>query len=86
MHITKQAMAGTLESSDCLVVVSPAGALEVELDSVAKKRFGAHLDTLIHETLAALAVESGRITITDRGALDYCLKARITSAVQRSMI
>ena len=85
MHILKQVTAGTLESSDCLVLVSPCDHREVVLESVAKKRFGAHLNALINETLDALGVQTGRIEINDRGALDYCIRARISSAVQRSL-
>ena len=84
MIISKQATAGTLESSDCLVIVSPCDHKEVLLNSVSQKRFGAHLEKLIDETLQSLNIQSGHIEINDRGALDYCLKARIISAIQRS--
>jgi len=83
MKIVKKTTAGTLESSDCLVTVSPANELIIKLDSVSKRRFKNHLNTLIHDTLTALQIDSGHIEIIDRGALDYCLRARIITAIKR---
>lgn len=85
MRITKNGIAGTLESSDCMVAVFPHESRVIYLESAAKKRFEQHLNTLINQTLDELGVESGRIEIKDRGALDYCLRARIISAVERSV-
>ena len=85
MKITKNGMAGSLESSDCLVVLSPFESRNVVLNSVAEKRFGTHLHSLINEILDEFEVESGTIEITDRGALDYCIRARIACAIQRSL-
>ena len=83
MKIKISAMAGTLESSDCLVSVKPGEALEITLESIAQKRYGQHIESLVRDTLAELGVESGVFHINDRGALDYCLQARVASAVKR---
>ena len=83
MDIVKTASAGTLESSDCLVTVSPGDTMEVHLESVILKRYGQHLSALAQETLSALHVTSGTIEIRDCGALDYCIRARLTAAVKR---
>ncbi len=85
MKIVKKSTAGTLESSDCLVTVTPANELIIQLESVSKKRFGQQLNALIEDTLAAFEIDSGYIEIIDRGALDYCLRARIITAIKRSI-
>ena len=71
-------------SSDCMVMVSPQPELEIVLNSPSGKRYGSHLNALIQNTLSGLGVLSGKIEINDRGALDYCLEARIIAAIRRS--
>jgi citrate lyase subunit gamma (acyl carrier protein) len=83
MNIMQKAMVGSLESCDCLIVVSPGDRLDIQIDSTVGKRFGAHIRTLVDETLRELRVASGQFTVTDRGALDYCIKARLITAARR---
>lgn len=83
MKIIQKAKAGSLESCDCLVVVSPGEQLGIRIDSTVGKRFGSHIHNLVSETLQELRVDSGIFSITDRGALDFCIKARLITAVRR---
>lgn len=83
MKIMQKAKAGSLESCDCLVVVSPGDQLGIRIDSTVGKRFGTHIHSLVTETLRELHVDAGTFSITDRGALDFCIKARLITAVQR---
>lgn len=83
MKISKEAIAGTLESSDLLVKVSPSEELEVVINSEVIKQFGAQIKKVVHETLSALGVTSGLIIIDDKGALDCAIRARVQSAVLR---
>ena len=41
MQITKDAIAGTLESSDAQIRIAPHSSLEIELNSSVGKQFGA---------------------------------------------
>ena len=85
MEIEKAAAAGTLESSDCMVTVEPAGeALELELSSTVMRQYGAQIRKVVLETLERLEVGGGRITVVDKGALDCTIKARVECAVYRS--
>ena len=91
MQIEKNAVAGTLESSDALVTVEPAQqGIELEISSSVMNQYGlANLPpVLIHqtvlETLDRLDVKSGKVTVVDKGALDCTLKARVECAVFRS--
>lgn len=83
MGIQRNATAGSLESCDCLVIASPAKTLEIRLESTVEQRFGAHIRGLVEETLRQAGVGSGRIAVTDRGALDYCIRARVITAARR---
>lgn len=86
MEITRPAMAGTLESSDCQVTVEEGeGRIDLTLDSAVINQFGNQIRRVTMETLERLGVDSVKITIVDKGALDCTLKARIEGAVYRSL-
>lgn len=82
----KTAFAGTLESSDILIQISPAEkpGIEIELESTVAYQFGDQIKSVITETAKGLGIESARITATDKGALDCTVKARTTAAVVRA--
>ena len=85
MEIKKAAVAGTLESSDCMVTVEPGqGKVDLDLDSAVMRQYGRHIRKVIHETLDRLDVKDVRITVVDKGALDCTIKARVECAVYRS--
>ncbi len=84
MRIVNDAIAGTLESSDVMVRVSPHDELEVIVASTVEAQYGDAIRSLIGETLSELGVAAGRITVDDKGALDCTLKARLMAAVARA--
>ena len=85
MKIDKAAIAGTLESSDCMVTVEPGnGSVELELESVVMNQFGELIQKVVRETLERLDVKDVFISIVDKGALDCTIKARVECAVYRS--
>ena len=85
MEIKKPAVAGTLESSDCMVTVEPGqGEIELDLDSVVIRQYGKQIRKVIHETLDRLDVKNAKVTVVDKGALDCTIKARVECAVYRS--
>lgn len=85
MELKKPAMAGTLESSDCMVTVEPGGGgVDLDLDSAVIRQFGPQIRKVILETLERLDVTDARITVVDKGALDCTIKARVEAAVYRS--
>lgn len=86
MDIIKPAIAGTLESSDAQVTVEPGdGAIELSLESSVMNQYGRQIRATVLETLARLGVDSARVTVVDKGALDCTIKARVECAVFRSV-
>lgn len=85
MRIITEAIAGTLESGDLLVKVSPSRdkTLEIHVASEVIKQFGARIRCVVDDTLRKLAVTDGLIVIEDKGALDYAIQARVQVAVLR---
>ena len=85
MEIRKAAVAGTLESSDCMVTVEPgSGAVELELESAVIRQYGKQIRKVILETLDRLEVTDAKVIVVDKGALDCTIKARVECAVYRS--
>jgi citrate lyase subunit gamma (acyl carrier protein) len=84
MKIVKEALAGTLESSDLMVKVAPLdGSLEVVINSEVMRQFGVQIRKVVDETLAKLGITDGVIVIEDKGALDCAIRARVQTAVLR---
>lgn len=85
MKITRPAVAGTLESSDCQVTVEPGeGKIQFDLESAVIDQYGRQIRKVVMETLQALQVEDVKLTMVDKGALDCTIKARVEGAVFRS--
>ena len=85
MQIEKNAVAGTLESSDAMVTVEPGTAgIELDISSSVMNQYGRQIRATVLETLDRLGVTAGRVTVVDKGALDCTLKARVECAVFRS--
>lgn len=86
MKIIKEAVAGTLESSDLLVKVAPgvANRLDINIRSEVMRQFGAQIRAVVDDTLAKMGVTEGDIAIDDKGALDCAIRARLQTAVLRA--
>ncbi|MEZ7911510.1 MAG: citrate lyase acyl carrier protein [Propionivibrio sp.] len=84
MQILKKAQAGTMQSSDLMVVVEPAQELVVEIESTVKKQFEHLIRARIEAVLTRCSVTAGRISVSDRGALDYAIEARVEAALRRA--
>ncbi len=82
----KNAVAGTLESGDMMVQIAPAESkgLHIDLDSTVAAQFGKQIRAVITETLVNLGVEDAEVKVTDKGARDCTIRARVTAAVVRA--
>lgn len=87
MEITRPAVAGTLESSDCQVMIEEGdGKVEFSLESSVINQYGNQIRKVSLETLNNLGVNNAKVTMIDKGALDCTIKARIEAAVYRSVL
>ena len=84
MEIRRKAAAGTMQSSDLTVSVEPADHLEIRIESAVKKQFEHLIRARIEETLARHGVSRGILLVSDRGALDYAIDARVETALRRA--
>ncbi|MBU5485077.1 citrate lyase acyl carrier protein [Clostridium sp. MSJ-11] len=86
MKVNKIAKAGTLESNDILIMVMPKDepGVELELESIVMKQFGAQIKKVLLESAKELELDGVKIQAQDKGALDYTIKARLETAVKRA--
>ncbi len=84
--VIKEAFAGTLESGDILIQISPAEekGLHIDLQSTVAYQFGRQIKQVITETLEGLDVKDATVRATDKGALDCTIRARVTAAAVRA--
>lgn len=82
----KNAQAGTLESGDILIQISPneASGLIINLDSTVAYQFGKQIEDVIRGTLAERGIDNAIVDATDKGALDCTIRARATAAAVRA--
>ena len=82
--IIKVASAGTLESSDVYVEIEPWNeGIRVEVESVVKEQFGDAIEAVVLEVLEQSGVAHAKVSVSDRGALDCVIRARVEAAVLR---
>jgi len=75
--------AGTLESNDALVTVSDGVGIQVSIDSIVGAFFHDQIDLAVKGELARLKVENVHVTVQDKGALDFTIRARVRTAIER---
>ncbi len=68
-----------------MVFLEPADTLSIEIESTVKKQFEHLIRQKIEEVLAGHGVTAGAIRVTDRGALDYAIVARMETGLRRAM-
>jgi citrate lyase subunit gamma (acyl carrier protein) len=83
----RNAQAGSLESGDVMVRVSPCEEDEVSIhiESKVSPRFSNAIRNTVRQTAQELGVRNARFEIIDHGALDFVLRARVTTALKRAM-
>lgn len=81
--ILKYASAGTLESNDCLMTVTESKGIKIEIESIVFDQFGEQIEKVIKDTLKTMNINDLHVICKDKGALDYCIKARLITAIER---
>lgn len=82
--ISKAAKSGSLESNDLMIMIEPSDKLDITLNSVVKEQYGDKILKAINEVLDEEGVTKANIVIEDKGALDFTIRARMRTAIERS--
>jgi citrate lyase subunit gamma (acyl carrier protein) len=86
MVVNARGQAGTLESNDVLVTVElrQDGQLDIEVESIVMAQFGDKIVATAMATLKELEIRHGFVRIVDKGALDFAIRARMITAINRA--
>jgi len=88
MILNRSSKAGSLESNDLLVLITPLQAgsgIQIEINSIVKKQFGDRIMEITREVINSLDIKDIKVFIQDRGALDCTIKARLETAIMRGI-
>ena len=76
-------IAGTMESNDCLMTVKDSDKLEITIESIVYDFFKDQIEAVILDTLKELNIDKVSVLCQDKGALDFTIKARLITAIER---
>ena len=79
----KVGTAGSLESNDAFITVSESNELVIEITSIVDKFFHDQIKKVIVDTLKERNLTNVKVVCQDKGALDYTIKARLMTAIDR---
>ena len=87
-QLLRASQAGTVESNDIMISVSPAEAgsgRNVTIVSPVLKQYGRQIRELIDSVIKEKGIEDIRIHANDKGALDCTIRARLNVAIERAL-
>jgi len=83
---TRTALAGTMESNDILIRISPSqqeGKNTLAVESSVMQQFGPAIIAAIEDCLQEFHITSVHVDARDRGALECTIRARMETALLR---
>lgn len=79
----KIGIAGTLESNDVMMTVKESDTPKIVIESIVYDYFSKQIRDTIVSTLEEMNIKNVEVLCQDRGALDYAIKARLITAIER---
>jgi citrate lyase subunit gamma (acyl carrier protein) len=79
----KVGIAGSLESNDAMITTQEADSLSIEISSIVDAFFHDQIEKVIRDTLKERNIDKVKVICQDKGALDYTIKARLITALER---
>lgn len=79
----KIGIAGTLESNDVMMTVKESVSTKIVIESIVYDYFSKQIRDTIVRTLEEMNIKNVEVLCQDRGALDYAIKARLITAIER---
>jgi len=88
VRILREAKAGLDERGDVLVCLSPGelnSGVQIEIESTLMSLFGDQIRASVLEVVEGYGLSDLKLAIRDQGALDYALRARVQTAIERAV-
>ncbi len=86
--ILHEAKAGLDERGDVLICLSPAAensGIQIDVESTLKSLFGDQIRASVLGVIEGYGLKDLRMTVRDQGALDYAIRARVQTAIERAL-
>jgi citrate lyase subunit gamma (acyl carrier protein) len=87
-RILREAKAGLDERGDVRVCLTPGeenSGIQIEIESTLMSLFGDQIRASVLEVIEGYGLSDLRLTVRDQGALDYAIRARVQTAVERAV-
>ena len=87
-RILREAKAGLDERGDVLVCLSPGelnSGVQIEIESTLMSLFGDQIRASVLEVVEGYGLQDLKVTVRDQGALDYAIRARVQTAIERAV-
>lgn len=88
IKILREAKAGLDERGDVRVFLALGeenSGIQIEIESTLMSLFGDQIRASAMDVIAGYGLKDLKLTIRDQGALDYAIRARIQTAVERAI-
>jgi citrate lyase subunit gamma (acyl carrier protein) len=88
IRILREAKAGLDERGDVLVCLSPAEeniGVQLDIESTLMSMFGDQIRVSALEVIEGYGLKDLKLAIRDQGALDYAIRARVQTAIERAI-
>ncbi len=79
----KKGVAGSIESNDVKITVEESKKQEIKIESIVYEFYGKQIYQTIVDTLEELGIKNIKVLVQDKGALDYTIKSRLITAIER---
>jgi citrate lyase subunit gamma (acyl carrier protein) len=87
-RILREAKAGLDERGDVLVCITPAeenSGIQIDMESTLMSLFGDQIRASVLGVVEEYGLKDLKLTIRDQGALDYAIRARVQTAIERAV-
>lgn len=87
-RILREAKAGLVERGDVFVCLSPAeenSGIKLDIESTLMSMFGDQIRASALEVIEGYGLKDLKLAIRDQGALDYAIRARVQTAIERAI-
>ncbi|MDY0024060.1 MAG: citrate lyase acyl carrier protein [Candidatus Izemoplasmatales bacterium] len=76
-------IAGSKESNDCLVTIESSDKTTIEIKSIVGPFFYDQIYKVVEDSLKEKDIKNVKVLVEDKGALDYTIKSRVLTAIER---
>jgi citrate lyase subunit gamma (acyl carrier protein) len=87
-RVLREAKAGLNDKGDLVVHLRPAGdrsGVQLDIESKVMSMFGEQIRASVLEIIESYALADLYVSVRDQGALDYAIRARVQTAVERAI-